>query len=123
MASSTFCCTVSQGISANDWNTMATPGFAPFNTEPRYDTVPLDGEISPAIHRSMVDFPDPDRPSSATISPSRRVSETPSSTGSARPSGVVNVLVTPRASRITGPVLTAHTALPPGGTAAATPAG
>ena len=35
MASSTFCCTVSQGSRANDWNTMATPGLAPFSGVPR----------------------------------------------------------------------------------------
>ena len=87
MASSTFCCTVSQGIRANDWKTMAMPGLAPFSTVSRYDTVPADGAISPAMQRSMVDLPDPDLPSRATISPSHRVSETPSSTGRARPSG------------------------------------
>jgi hypothetical protein len=62
------------------------------------------------------------RPGSATISPSRRVSETPSSTGRERPSGVVNVLVTPRASRITSP-LKGSTSFPPGDTASATAAG
>ena len=35
MASSTFCCTVSQGSRAKDWKTMATPGFAPFSGVPR----------------------------------------------------------------------------------------
>ena len=35
MASSTFCCTVSQGSRAKDWKTMATPGFAPFKGVPR----------------------------------------------------------------------------------------
>ena len=35
MASSTFCCTVSQGSRANDWKTMATPGLAPFSNWPR----------------------------------------------------------------------------------------
>ena len=33
--SSTFCCTVSQGNSANVWNTIDTPGLAPVSGVPR----------------------------------------------------------------------------------------
>ena len=61
--------------------------------------------MSPATHRSSVDLPEPDLPSSATISPSDRVKLTPSRTGSAPPSGVVNALVTDSAAMITAPVL------------------
>ena len=32
---STFCCTVSQGNSANDWNTMLTPRAGPYSGWPR----------------------------------------------------------------------------------------
>src|SRR6266487_1040857 len=46
------------------------------------------------MHRSSVDLPEPDLPSRATISPSCRAKVMPSRTGRARPSGVVNVLVT-----------------------------
>jgi len=70
MASSTFCCTVSHGSRANNWKTMATPGFAPFSGLPRQATEPAEGAIRPAMQRSRVDLPDPDLPSSATISPS-----------------------------------------------------
>src|ERR1019366_6903383 len=48
------------------------------------------GAISPAMQRSSVLFPEPERPSSATISPSRRSTEMSSSTGSGLPSGEVN---------------------------------
>src|SRR5215469_3936882 len=60
--------------------------------------------MSPATQRSSVDLPEPDLPSRATISPSERAKLTPSSTGRAWPSGVVNVLVTDSASMITVPV-------------------
>ncbi|CUJ30549.1 Protein of uncharacterised function (DUF1602) [Achromobacter ruhlandii] len=33
--SSTFCCAVSQGNSANDWNTMAMPAAGPYTGWPR----------------------------------------------------------------------------------------
>ena len=46
------------------------------------------------MQRSSVLFPEPERPSSATISPSRRSREMSSSTGSGLPSGETNVLVT-----------------------------
>src|ERR1039458_5307894 len=42
------------------------------------------------MQRSSVLFPEPERPSSATISPSRRSTEMSSSTGSGLPSGEVN---------------------------------
>ena len=46
------------------------------------------------MHRRRVLFPEPERPSRATVSPSRRSSEMSSSTGSGLPSGETNVLVT-----------------------------
>ncbi len=56
------------------------------------------------MQRSRVDLPEPDLPSSATISPSASWKPIPSSTGSARPSGVVKVLVTPSTRTISAPV-------------------
>ena len=67
--SSTFCRTVSHGNSANDWNTMETPFGGPMMVSPRHFASPEDGAISPAMMRSSVDLPDPDRPSRPTISP------------------------------------------------------
>src|ERR1700745_88540 len=61
--------------------------------------------MRPATQRSRVDLPEPDLPSRATISPSERVKLTPSRTGRARPSGVLNVLVTDSAVMITAPAL------------------
>src|SRR5215469_7930587 len=61
--------------------------------------------MSPAMQRSRVDLPEPDLPSSATISPSRRVKVMPSRTGSACPSGVVNALVTLLTSTIAAMVV------------------
>ncbi len=84
--SSTFCCTVSQGNSANDWNTMLIARAGPYRGWPRYCTVPASTPISPAMMRSSVLLPEPDWPSKATISPSRSVNSTPSSTGRSRPS-------------------------------------
>src|SRR5712692_2566848 len=46
------------------------------------------------MQRSRVDLPEPDLPSSATISPSRNSNEMSSSTDSDSPSGLVNALVT-----------------------------
>jgi hypothetical protein len=60
----------------------------------------LVGAISPAMQRNKVDFPDPERPSRATISPSRSSMLMPSNTGSSPPSGAANVLVTRSTSMI-----------------------
>ena len=49
--------------------------------------------MSPARQRNNVDLPDPDLPSSATISPSWSSKLMSSSTASGEPSGDVNVLV------------------------------
>ena len=78
--SSTFSCTVSQGNSAKLWNTMATPSAGPLTGVPRHSTSPEVGRSRPETIRSSVDLPEPDRPSSATISPSRSVRLTLSST-------------------------------------------
>ena len=77
---STFSCTVSQGNKAKLWNTIATPSVGPSTCLPRHVTLPALGFNRPETIRSSVDLPDPERPSSATISPSRRVRLTSSST-------------------------------------------
>src|SRR5262249_59928610 len=64
----------------NDWNTMATPFGGPLMTSPRHSALPEDGAISPAMMRSSVDLPDPERPSRPTISPDWMVRSTFSST-------------------------------------------
>src|SRR5205807_8544646 len=51
-------------------------------------TTPAAGSSSPAIARSSVDLPEPERPSSPTISPGRSVRLTFSSTRSSSPSGL-----------------------------------
>src|SRR5262245_50461415 len=53
-----------------------------------------------------VDFPDPDRPATATSSPGARVRSTPRSTSSTRPAGVLKRLVSPVARRTPGWALT-----------------
>src|SRR6185437_16354159 len=83
--SSTFCSTVNHGNSANDWNTMATPLGGPWMVSPRHIASPEDGAIRPAMIRSSVDLPDPERPSSPTISPAWMVRSTFSSTVRASP--------------------------------------
>src|SRR5664280_2527939 len=55
---------------------------------------PSVGEMSPAMQRRSVLLPEPERPRSATISPSRRSSEMSSSTGRGVPSGDTKLLVT-----------------------------
>ena len=73
------------GNSANDWNTMETPFGGPLMVSPRHFASPEDGAISPAMMRSNVDLPDPDRPSRPTISPERIVRSTFSSTSRSSP--------------------------------------
>src|SRR5215469_7957260 len=67
---------------------MAMPrtGSVPFR--PRYAMEPSLGATRPARSRRKVDFPDPDLPRIATISPSRRAKSIWSSTSRARWSGV-----------------------------------
>ena len=78
--SSTFSCTVSHGNRAKDWNTIATPSAGPRRAAPRHDTVPPVAASSPAMIRSSVDLPEPERPSSPTISPCPIRTSTSSST-------------------------------------------
>src|SRR5476649_165637 len=98
--SSTFFCTVSHGNSANDWNTMRMPRAVPYSGMPRYITWPLSACSRPAMMRSMVDFPEPDWPSSATISPSCSAKSTPSSTERAVPSADLKCLPTDSVRRL-----------------------
>jgi len=78
--SSTFPKTVSQGNSANVWNTTATPGHTPATGAPLKAMCPEVGCSRPAMARNSVDLPEPERPSSPTISPALSVSATLSST-------------------------------------------
>ena len=80
---STFSSTDSHGNSAKLWNTMATPSAGPVNALPWYTTSPADGRIRPDTMRSRVDLPQPERPSSPTISPRDSVVDTSSSTAGA----------------------------------------
>ena len=59
---------------------MATPSAGPRNGAPRQVTSPEVGVSSPAMMRSRVDLPEPERPSRPTISPAFRVTSTLSST-------------------------------------------
>src|ERR1019366_6077492 len=90
------------------------------------------GAMSPAMQRSNVLFPEPDRPRRATISPSCRDKEMSSRTGRGLPSGEVKVLFTCDTSMIDGvagaaacPVaeepsdVTVRTCFQPGGTTGA----
>ena len=63
---------------------------------------PLEGAISPAMQRKSVLLPEPERPRSATISPSCNSKEMPSRTRSGLPSGDVKDLVTSETSMIVG---------------------
>src|SRR3569832_367686 len=54
--------------------------------------------MRPATMRSRVDLPEPERPRSATISPSRSVRSTRSSTVRCSPAGVSKALATPDTS-------------------------
>src|SRR5271156_1172816 len=60
----------------------------------RYCTSPALGSARPAIKRKSVDLPDPERPSSPMICPSRSSRFMPSSTNSSSPSGFGNALRT-----------------------------
>ncbi len=76
--SSTFCCTVSHGSSANVWNTSETPGLMPSQRS----TAVADGaarRAAPARRCSAAasTCPSPTCPSSATISPALHVEGDP----------------------------------------------
>src|SRR5690349_21228450 len=92
--SATFSNTVSHGKTAKLWNTMAMPRAGPCTALPRYVTSPSLGSESPAISRSSVDLPEPERPNNPTISPSRTRRLTSFSTSSSLPSAFVNALRT-----------------------------
>ena len=66
---STFSSTVSHGNSAKLWKTIETFGSAVAIGLSCQYTWPADGVDSPVSMRSRVDFPEPDGPSSARISP------------------------------------------------------
>ena len=59
---------------------MAMPAQGPSTGAPRHSTCPPVGVSKPEMMRSSVDLPEPERPSKPTISPSRTVSDTSSST-------------------------------------------
>ncbi len=82
---STFSSTVSQGKSAKVWNTIATSVAGPATGCSPMVTEPALGGIRPAMMRSSEDLPQPERPSSETISPLRRLSVTSSSTSTLSP--------------------------------------
>src|SRR5216684_9059318 len=66
---------------------------------PRHLASPEDGAISPAMMRSSVDLPEPERPSRPTISPERMVRSTFSRTNKSSPLPFGNDRQTPRMSR------------------------
>src|SRR5215471_1608892 len=78
---------------------MAMPRAGPSTGWPRYVTLPAVGVPSPAMSRSSVDLPEPERPRSPTISPSLMRRLTPSSTSSSAPSAFEKDLRTPCTSR------------------------
>ncbi|MNP56981.1 hypothetical protein D3C76_1517580 [compost metagenome] len=84
---STFCSTVSQGNRAKLWNTMRTELASPWALLGK-STTPVVGEIRPAMERSKVDLPEPERPSRPTISPSSRRMQTLSRTRRSAPPAV-----------------------------------
>src|ERR1700722_841557 len=86
--SATFSYTVSQGNSAKLWNTIAIPEAQPAMGSPRNARSPELGSSRPAIRRSSVDLPDPERPKRPTICPAFNVRLTCSSTSSSPPSGL-----------------------------------
>jgi hypothetical protein len=75
----TFSATVSQGSSRGSWNTRPIFGCGAVIDEPSSETVPALGRSSPEITRSKVDFPQPEPPTTARISPSDTLSVTASS--------------------------------------------
>src|SRR5450631_2086180 len=78
---------------------MASPGTGPWTGSPRKRTSPLLGAMSPEMIRNSVDLPDPERPSSPTISPADRLSLASSSTTRGSRPGAPNVLQQLRTSR------------------------
>src|ERR1035437_10409258 len=63
---STLSRTVFHGSSASRWNKNPTPSVIPPTGLPRTVIAPLVGRSSPEISESVVDFPQPDGPTSAT---------------------------------------------------------
>src|SRR6267378_6430716 len=78
---------------------METPLGGPLIVSPRHLASPEDGAMSPAMMRSSVDLPDPERPSRPTISRERIVRSTFSSTSRSSPLPFGNDRQTPRISR------------------------
>ena len=74
---------------------MATPFGGPTMVSPRHLASPEDGVIRPAMMRSSVDLPEPERPSRPTISPDLMVRSTFSSTSSSSPLPFGNERQTP----------------------------
>src|SRR5262249_9638108 len=91
----TFSSTVSHGKSAKFWNTTAAPGWIPDSGAPWTCTVPEVGGMSPIRMRSGVDFPDPEGPRRATVSPFRREKSTSRRTTCSRPASSWYDLPTP----------------------------
>src|SRR4029077_10425636 len=77
---------------------METPFGGPAMVSPRHLASPEDGVIRPAMMRSKVDLPDPERPSRPTISPEWIVRSTFSRTSSSSPLPFGNERQTPRIS-------------------------
>src|SRR6185437_6698813 len=102
---STLSRTSSQGKSAKLWNTIATSFAGPATSSPPIFTVPCVGRVRPAMSLKRVDLPEPERPSSATISPVFMRSETSSRTGArASPEPVEKTWLTRSTSRIVATV-------------------
>ncbi len=92
---STLSRTLSHGKRAKLWKTIATSSAGPSTGLPEIVTLPLVGWVRPEMMRRSVDLPEPERPSSATISPVFSVIETSSSTGlRLSPDPVANTWVT-----------------------------
>src|SRR5260363_114675 len=107
---STFCNTVSHGNSAKVGTTLATPCAGPDKGFPRYSTAPPLCSIRPAMMRNKVDFPEPERPSRPTISPSARLRLTSSRTRISP-----YVLLHPRCTRVTRRISNKLTVFQPDG--------
>ena len=73
---STFRTIERQGRSRGSWNAMAQRWSMPTSAPPSMSTSPELGASSPMTWRSSVDFPQPDGPMSATISPGETSSVT-----------------------------------------------
>jgi hypothetical protein len=72
--------TVFHGNSPKCWKTTPTPGGGPVTSCPAIVTVPPVGAVRPATQRSSVVLPQPDGPTTETISCSATLNETPAST-------------------------------------------